>query len=134
MWNEDGLCEAVVNEVHNKQTFFSLFSVFVVVVVAFRLSPYRVAALRVRSESLLVAKDFFSSIFFNILFAAYYLAFFLSAYIQCFSMFCLRLFRLNFVCVCMCCVRLIIFDSSGKVKRRRYEKCIQHKTIEVQSK
>lgn len=69
----------------------------------------------------------------------HYYFFFVAAHKQC---FCLRfIFAWNLsvwgLRVFVCCVRLIIFDSTvGKVKRRRriYEKCSQHIAIEAQSK
>lgn len=129
MWNEDGLCAAVVNEAHNKQTIFSQFSVFGIVGVAFWLSPsYRVAALRVifRSESLLVAKSFFlfTHFIFNILFAACCLPSFSPTYthytIRLFaSFFAVDWFGWKFVnCCVLRCVRLIIFDSSGQSEKK----------------
>lgn len=102
-----------------------------------------------RIGSLLVAKVFFHhsfSFFFNILFAAYYLAFFRYTRTMLFSVlfasFSLSTDSLE-ICLCGaavwfgCCVRLIIFDSSGqseKKKKNIYEKCSQHIAIEVQSK
>lgn len=131
MWNEDGLCEAVVNEAHththsaNKQ-----HSLLLLLSDCVSISRCCCSASHFASWWIASGGKKFIHFFPFILFRAFLIFFLLLTIWHVFSL------SLHWLCVCVCCVRLIIFDSiEAKWKEEEDMKnAAKTKTVEVQCK